>query len=102
MFSGFSRRQFLRLIGFSVAGIAAVGSVPLLGTFLVRKAQAQVDSEEVYKNRSYRILTKVENKTPQTLQEGSRIVETPYQQPIQLYPSVFALFLVTVWFSHGG
>ena len=41
MFSGFSRRQILKLISVFVAGAAAVGSIPLIGKLFVSKVQAQ-------------------------------------------------------------
>ena len=49
MFSGFSRRQVLKMIGSFVAGAATVGSMSLIGKWLVGAAQAQVRGISVYK-----------------------------------------------------
>ncbi|MUG91675.1 hypothetical protein F7734_03915 [Scytonema sp. UIC 10036] len=57
MFSNFSRRQLLSLIGFGVTGTVVAGSVPFLGKFFASKAQAQETEEFVYKGRKYRIVT---------------------------------------------
>ena len=77
MFSTFSRRQLLRLISFTVAGGAVVGSVPLVGHFFVNKAIAQSSSEQIYKGRKYTVVTK---ETPQASAANPRLA-----QPVQLF-----------------
>lgn len=57
MFSSFSRRQLLSLIGFVVTGTVVAGSAPFLGNFFASIAQAQETSEFVYKGRKYKIVT---------------------------------------------
>ena len=57
MFSSFSRRQLLSLIGFVGIGTVAAGSVPFLGNFFASIAQAQETEEFVYKGRKYKIVT---------------------------------------------
>jgi hypothetical protein len=53
MFSRFSRRQIISLIGFTIAG-AAASSVPFLSNLFNSKAQAQAIGR--YKDRTYRII----------------------------------------------
>jgi hypothetical protein len=55
MFSSFSRRQLLNLVGFVVTGTVIAGSAPFIGNFFASKAQAQETEEFVYKGRKYRI-----------------------------------------------
>lgn len=57
MFSSFSRRQLLSLIGFVVTGTVVAGSAPFLGNFFASIAQAQETKEFVYKGRKYKIVT---------------------------------------------
>jgi hypothetical protein len=86
MFSNFSRRQLFRLIGFSVAGVTAIGSTPFIGKFFASKAQAQeVVTQEVYRGRNYRIVNNAVDNTPQTIRDGSRIIQTPYERPVRLF-----------------
>lgn len=56
MFSSFSRRQFLNLVGFVVTGTIIAGSASFTGNFFVSKAQAQEIKDFVYKGRKYRIV----------------------------------------------
>ncbi|HCF30008.1 MAG TPA: hypothetical protein DEV81_23040 [Cyanobacteria bacterium UBA11049] len=78
MFSNLSRRQLLRLIGFLIAGTAAVGSIPFLGKFFVSKAQAQTVNELLYKNQLIRIVPKLLDDIPDLLQ-------TRYTAPVELF-----------------
>ncbi|MDF5733048.1 MAG: hypothetical protein PUP92_34935 [Rhizonema sp. PD38] len=57
MFSSFSRRQLLSLIGFVGIGTVVAGSTPFIGNFFASKAQAQETEEFVYKGRKYMIVT---------------------------------------------
>ena len=86
MFSNFSRRQFFRLIGFSLAGITAIGSIPLIGKFFASKAQAQeAVTQEVYRGRNYRIVNNPVDNTPATIRDGARTIQTPYDRPVRLF-----------------
>ena len=76
MFSSFSRRQLLRLISFTVAGIGVMGSVPLVGYFFASKVQGQDISEEIYKGRKFRIVT---NET------SRRITNPTFDRSVQLF-----------------
>ena len=86
MFSGLSRRQLLRLVSGLIAGAAAVGSIPFIGNIFASKAQAQQKIREVkYKDRTYKIVTKLTDETPQTLQDGANKIENPFDAPVELY-----------------
>ena len=86
MFSGLSRRQLLRLVSGLIAGAAAVGSIPVIGNIFASKAQAQEKIKEVkYKDRKYKIVTKLTDETPQTLQDGAKKIENPFDAPVELY-----------------
>ena len=78
MLSSFSRRQFLSLISFVGIGTVVAGSAPFLGNFLASKAEAQEISEEVYKDRRYRIVT---NQT----QETTANIDTTFDTSKQLF-----------------
>lgn len=86
MFSGLSRRQLLRLLSSLIAGAAAVGSIPVIGKIFASRAQAQEKIKEVkYKDRTYKIVTKLTDETPQTLQDGAKKIENPFDAPVELY-----------------
>lgn len=81
MFSRFSRRQVLRLTSLLIAG-TAMGSIPFVGN-VATKAQAQeTSSEEVYKGRTYTIVTN-QSETNQTLRTN-QTTATTFDTPIQL------------------
>ena len=86
MFSGLSRRQLLRLISGLLVGSVAVGSIPFFGKLFASKAQAQEKIKEVkYKDRTYKIITKVTDDTPKTFQDGAKKIENPFDAPVELY-----------------
>ncbi len=76
MFSRFSRRHFFKIISFVIAGTTVAASVPLVGNFLATKAQAQETVEEVYKGRTYKIVT---NETSQRLANTDANFDTSVQ-----------------------
>lgn len=61
MFSGFSRRQVLKMIGAFITGVATLGSLSLLGKWIIGAAQAQVKapsvSSTIYRGRAISIQT---------------------------------------------
>ncbi len=78
MFSGFSRRKILKLIGVFVAGVAAVGSIPLMGKLFVSKVQAQeTDDLTIYKGS--RISIKSKSKRLARVRNA-----LPYDQPVDV------------------
>ncbi len=80
MFSGFSRRQILHLIGVFVSGTAAVGSIGLIRKLLVGAAQAQEATNiSTYKGRTIRMTT---NQAPQL--QVAQINPKPYNEPVKL------------------
>ena len=86
MFSGLSRRQLLRLISGLIAGSAAVGSIPFISNLFLSKAQAQQEEKKVkYKDSTYMIVPKLTDETPQTLQDGAKKIENPFDAPVELY-----------------
>ncbi|PSB45445.1 hypothetical protein C7B80_16985 [Cyanosarcina cf. burmensis CCALA 770] len=86
MFSNFSRRQFFRLIGFSLAGVTAIASIPFIGKFFADKAQAQeTASQEVYQGRNFRVVNNPRDNTPATIRDGDRTIDTPYDRPVRLF-----------------
>lgn len=78
MFSSFSRRQLLNLVGFVVTGTVIAGSAPFIGNFFASKAQAQETEEFVYKGRKYRIA--IEHKS-----ESNASIDTTFDTPQQLF-----------------
>lgn len=98
MFSNFSRRQLLKLLGGLIAGATAVGSVPFLGRFFASGAQAQqgpkdkadkAQYKEIRKGRRkgrvYEARTKLKDDTPQTIPDTSGVIDNPYDEPVELY-----------------
>lgn len=86
MFSNFSRRQLFRLIGFSLAGVTAIGSIPFIGKFFASKAQAQeAVSQETFRGRNFRIVNNAVDNTPATIRDGARTIDTPYDRPVRLF-----------------
>jgi hypothetical protein len=77
MFSHVSRRRFFKLTTFLIAGTTAIGSIPILSHFFENRVQAQEASEEVYKNRKYRI---VPNQNNQRIGPDGR-----FDAPVQLF-----------------
>ena len=76
MFSGFSRRQILKLISVFITGAAAVGSIPLIGKLFVSKVQAQgADDLTIYKGSRIRIKSKRLAQVRNAL---------PYDQPVDV------------------
>lgn len=88
MFSGFSRRQILKLIGASVTGAAAAASIPLIGKFFVSKVQAQTADlaqtavqQENYKNNTISVTSntfKQSAVTAETAQVSANAYDLPY------------------------
>ena len=86
MFSSLSRRQLLRLIGGLIAGSAVISSIPLFGKLFASNVQAKEKVKEVnYKSRKYTIKTKDVDDTPQTMEDGNKKVENPFDAPVELY-----------------
>ena len=98
MFSNFSRRQLLKLLGGLIAGATAVGSVPFLGRFFASSAQAQQGPKDDFdrakykavktgerKGRRFEVRTKLKDETPQTISDTSGVIDSPYDEPVELY-----------------
>jgi len=99
MFSNFSRRQLLKLLGGLIAGATAVGSIPFLGRFFASGAQAQQGPNDnaadrakykavktgERKGRSFEVRTKVKDETPRKIPDTSGLIDNPYDEPVELY-----------------
>jgi hypothetical protein len=86
MFFGFSRRQLFKLISGLIAVTAALGSIPFMGKFFASGVQAQrTINQETYKNRTYKIIRKTVDNSPQTLQDTTRAINNPYNAPFEVY-----------------